>query len=451
MNREEVWQSLLSRLQFQVSNFQFNTWLKHVKISSFDQKIVVLAVNNSFTKEWLEKKYKSLILKNIKEILPNIEDVFFEIKKEEKVSLPQTPQKKPNFSFQQPNLEIFQKKQKANLNPRYRFSNFVVGSFNELAHAAALAITKKPGQIYNPLFIYGSVGLGKTHLLQAIGNEILEIQPELEIKYIPTQVFVSQVIQAIKNKSIDELKKKWQQTNVLIIDDIQFLAGKERTQEEFFYLFNFLYESQRQIVLSSDRSPREIPALAERLKSRFEGGLMADISFPDYESRMAILKSKCQEKNIEMPDEVLEYIAQNIKKNIRELEGALNFLIFNLSAKKEKMSFNKVKDALKKIIEKPKKVINAKIIIKEIADFYGLKEKDLFSNCRRQDLLKPRQIAMFFLREELKTSYSAIAKLFGGKDHTTVMHACNKICQKISENENLKNEINALKERIFCG
>jgi len=451
MNREELWQSLLSRLQFQVSNFQFNTWLKHVKISSFDQKKVVLAVNNSFTKEWLEKKYKNLILKNLKEILPDVENVFFEINKEEKTSLSQIPQKKSSPSFQQPNLEIFQKKQKANLNPKYRFSNFVVGSFNELAHAAALAITKKPGQMYNPLFIYGSVGLGKTHLLQAIGNEILENQPELEIKYIPTQVFISQVIQAIKNKSIDELKKKWQQTNVLIVDDIQFLAGKERTQEEFFYLFNFLYENQRQIVLSSDRSPREIPALAERLKSRFEGGLMADISFPDYESRMAILKSKCQEKNIEIPDEILEYIAQNIKKNIRELEGALNFLIFNLSAKKEKMSFNKVKDVLKKIIEKPKKVINAKMIIKEIADFYGLKEKDLFSNCRRQDLLKPRQIAMFFLREELKTSYSAIAKLFGGKDHTTIMHACNKIIKQISENENLKNEINTLKERIFCG
>ncbi|MGB9598335.1 MAG: chromosomal replication initiator protein DnaA [Minisyncoccales bacterium] len=448
MTREELWQSLLSRLQLQVSLFQFNTWLKNVEISSFDQKTVRLTVNNTFTKEWLEKKYKNLILKNLKEILPQIQEVSFEIKKKENIT---------SLSFQKPqrdrqfNLEVFQKKQKANLNLKYRFSNFVVGSFNELAHAAGLAVVKNPGKIYNPLFIYGSVGLGKTHLLQAIGNEILETQSELEVKYIQAQVFVSQVIQAIKNKNIDELKKKWHQTNVLIVDDIQFLAGKERTQEEFFYLFNFLYENQRQIIISSDRSPREIPALAERLRSRFEGGLMADISFPDYESRMAILKSKCQEKNIELSEEILEYIAQNIKKNIRELEGALNFLIFNINFKKEKINFNKLKDIFKKIIEKPKKVINSKIIIKEIADFYGLKEKDLFSKCRRQDLLKPRHIAMFFLREELKNSYTAIAKIFGGKDHTTVMHACHKIIKEMEENENLKNEINTLKERIFCG
>lgn len=441
MKKEELWQSLLAQLQLLIPPFQFSTWFKNAEILDFYDGTVIIGVRNSFIKEWLEKKFAKTILQNLQLISPQVKNLKFEVKKENSISFEKN-------SKAQLDLEFLRKTKEANLNPKYTFSRFVVGSFNELAFAAASAVSRNPGKIYNPLFIYGGVGLGKTHLLQATGNEILNLKNELKVKYIQTQVFISEVIQAIKNRQIEEFRKRLQYLDVLIVDDIQFLAGKERTQEEFFYLFNMLYEKNKQIIISSDRSPREIPALAERLRSRFEGGMLADISLPDYESRLAILKEKTQEIGVLVPEKILEFIAQNIKRNIRELEGALNYLICNLNFN-QKIDEEKMKIILRKFVEKPKKAINTKTIIKEVADFYGVKEKDLLSKARRSDIVKPRQVAMFLMKEELKISFNAIAEIFGGKDHTTVMYAYQKICENIQKDENFRDEIYLLKERIF--
>jgi len=310
-------------------------------------------------------------------------------------------------------------------------------------------VTESPGQVYNPFFVYGGVGLGKTHLLEAIGNKIVKNFPQKKVKYIPTEKFVSEVISTIRNHQIEKLKSTYQTIDVLIIDDVQFLAGKEKTQEEFFYIFNSLYEKNKQIVLSSDRQPKAIPTLTERLKSRFEGGMIADISFPDLETRIAILKVKCQERKTEFPEEILDYIASNIQKNIRELEGALNILIAYQKLNSSLPDLKTVKSLLNNLISSPAKVVNAKKIIKAVSEFYDLKERDLTSSSRKKEIVKPRHVAMYLLREELKGSFPFIGRKLGDKDHTTAIHAYNKIAKEIDQNEGLFEEINLIKQRIL--
>jgi chromosomal replication initiator protein len=436
--KEKIWQNFLSEIQLLITPFQFSTWFKNARISEITENSVTISVTNSFVKEWLEKKYQKIILKTFKKFLPEIKEVKFEIRKNPNPVIESTFQKK---------LEILKRKQETNLNPKYTFSNFVVGNFNELSYAAATAVCENPGKIYNPFFVFSGVGLGKTHLLQAIGNKILELKENFQIRYFQTQNFVSKIIQAIKEKKIDEFRKNLEEIDVLIVDDVHFLAGKERTQEEFFYLFNILYEKNKQIVLSSDRPPREIPTLTERLKSRFEGGILVDIVPPEYESRLAILKMKAQEKNFEVEDKVLEFIAQNFKRNIRELEGALNYIYCRF--KDRERSADKIILSLQKFLKEPKKVVNYKTVIKEVVDFYGITEKELLSNNRRKDLVKARQIASFLIREELNCSFVSIAKIFGGKDHTTIMYGYQKILKEKEKNEKLRQEIEYLKDRIF--
>ncbi len=324
-----------------------------------------------------------------------------------------------------------------------------MGTFNELAHAAAWAAAKKPGLVYNPLFVYGGVGLGKTHLLQSVGNAVIKNFPQKKVKYVPAEKFTTGVVSSIKNYNIDSFKIKYRAVDVLILDDVQFLAGKEKTQEEFFHIFNALYEENKQIILSSDRPPKAIPALAERLRSRFEGGMIGDISCPDYETRIAILKTKSQEKGVIFSDEVLDYIAVNIQKNIRELEGALNRLIAYQRINNQMPNLEISKTLLKTLFLSPNKVANCKRIIQSVAEFYDMKEKDLSSPSRKKEVVKPRQIAMFLLRELLKSSYPFIGRRFGGKDHTTAIHACNKIFKELQNSEDLNNELDLIKQRIF--
>ncbi len=294
--------------------------------------------------------------------------------------------------------------------------------------------------------------MGKTHLLQSAGNEIFKNFPQKKIKYIPSEKFVSEVISGIRNQQIEKIRSIYQATDVLIIDDVQFLAGKEKTQEEFFYAFNSLYEKNKQIILSSDRPPKIIPALAERLRSRFEGGMIADISFPDTETRIAILKIKCQERKFDFSEEILNYIASNIQKNIRELEGALNILIayqrLNGSAG---LDLKTAQSLLKNLISSPKRFVNVKKIIKTVAEFYDLKENELISVSRKQEIVKPRQIAMYLLREELKSSFPFIGRRFGGKDHTTAIHAYEKVAKEVRKNGDLNEEIGLIKQRVLCG
>lgn len=447
MREEELWQAVLAQIQLTISPASFATWFKDTKISKLEEGCVTISTPNSFVKEWLEQKYHKIILKILRELNTEIKEVKYELGKTSEKSL----KNKINFKIEQFGFPEFSIDKETNLNSRYTFSNFVVGPCNELAHAASLAVAENPGKVYNPLFIYGGVGLGKTHLLQAIGNEILKRGENKKIKYVQTEKFVSKVISAIRNRQIEQIRSLYQEIDILIIDDIQFLAGKEKTQEEFFYIFNSLYEKNKQIVISSDKPPKTIPALTERLRSRFEGGMLADISFPDFETRMAILKAKCEERKIEVAENVLEFIAQSIQKNIRQLEGALNIIIAHQKLQSKQVDLKLAKNLLKDLIGKSSKIITPKEIIKIVAEFYDVKEKDLTSSCRKKEIVKPRQVAMFLLRDILKCSFPFIGKKLGGRDHTTAIHAFERISKEIESNENLKEEIGIIKQRLLCG
>jgi len=451
MNNIELWQSVLAQMQFHISKANFATWFQNTEIISKEDEKIIISVPNAFSKEWLSNKYNKLILKILHDIDDSIKDLDFIIRPQlTKSSSLKIAQENERAEETQLKFDEFKTNKETNLNPRYTFENFVVGSFNELAHAAALAVAENPGFTYNPLFIYGGTGLGKTHLMQAIGNKITDNLKKKKVKYISSEKFVSGIVSAIRNNSMESFKASLAPIDILILDDIQFIAGKNKSQEEFFHVFNSLYEKNKQIVLSSDRPPNAIPELEERLRSRFEGGMIADVSLPDYETRLVILKTKVQEKNADMPEEILEYIAANVKKNIRELEGALNkLLIYNKI--NQKLDLETVKKLLKGFIFSPFDVANYKKIIETVARFYNLEEKNLFDPTRRKEIVKPRQIAMYLLRKELKYSFPAIARKFGGKDHTTAIYAYKKILQENEENNKLTEELNLIKQRIYSG
>lgn len=449
MTKEELWQAVLAQFQLNISQANFGTWFKNTEILSQKEGEILVSVPNSFAKEWLEQKYGKIIFKILHSLDEGTKEVKYEVGKSPLKVLKRTPiavQESGQLEFQE-----FEIDRETNLNPKYSFENFVVGPFNELAQAAAWAAAKNPGQVYNPLFIYGGVGLGKTHLLQAIGNEIIKNFAQKKTKYISSEKFTSGVIASIKNREMENFKSCYQTIDVLIIDDIQFLAGKEKTQEEFFHTFNALYEKNKQVILSSDRPPKAIPALAERLRSRFEGGMIADIGYPDLETRIAILKTKALEKKAEFSDEVLNYIASNIQRNIRELEGALNRLIAYQKLNNRPPDLETAKSLLKNLMLTSSKVVSAKKIIQVVAEFYDLKEKEILSSSRKKEIVKPRQIAMYLLREELKGSFPFIGRKFGGKDHTTAIHACGKILGELEKNEVLTEEINLIKQKIYSG
>ncbi len=452
MNNIELWQSVLAQMQFHISKANFATWFQNTEIVSKENEKILISVPNAFSKEWLSNKYNKLILKALHDLDDSIKYLDFIIKPQSLNNLNNAVKKDQveKTEIEQLKFDEFKINKETNLNPRYTFDNFVVGSFNELAHAAALAVSDNPGFTYNPLFIYGGVGLGKTHLVQAIGNKISENLKKKKVKYISSEKFVSGIVSAIRSNNIENFKAGLASIDVLIIDDIQFLAGKNKTQEEFFHAFNSLYEKNKQIVLSSDRPPNAIPELEERLRSRFEGGMIADVSLPDYETRLVILKTKVQEKNMDLPDEILDYIAANVKKNIRELEGALNRLLIYYKINNNP-NLETAKKLLKGFMFSPFDVANYKKIIETVAKFYNLEEKNLFDPTRRKEIVRPRQIAMFLLRRELKYSFPAIARKFGGKDHTTAIYAYKKILQESEENNKLTEELGLIKQRIYSG
>ena len=447
VTNEELWQAVLAQIQLNISQANFATWFKNTGIVSQKDGKVMVSVPNSFVKEWLENKYHKPIYKILHSLNEEIKGVGYLVGKaglktlkKTSVFLPETDQ----LEFQE-----FKLNKTANLNPRYTFDSFIVGPFNELPHAAATAVAKEPGLVYNPLFIYGGVGLGKTHLLQSIGNEIVKNSQKKKVKYVSSEKFTSGVVNAIKNHQIDSFKLKYRAFDVLIIDDIQFLAGKEKTQEEFFHVFNVLYENNKQIILSSDRPPKAIQALAERLRSRFEGGMIADIGIPDFETRVAILKTKAQERKTDFSEEIYQYIAEAIQNNIRELEGALNRLIVFQKLNNQTPTLEIAKDLLKNLLSSPLKMITPKKIIETVAEFYDLKEKDLLTTSRKKEIVKPRQIAMYLLREELKSSFPFIGQRFNGKDHTTAIHSYKKILGELQGDKKLEEEIRLIEERIL--
>jgi len=451
MSNEELWQAVLAQLQFQISPANFATWLKNTYILSKRDGQLLISVPNNFSKEWLENKYNKLIFHLIRGIDSEIRELQYMVGAPVQ---PKQPPVRPSHSITpNPQLELEDLKvdRSTNLSAKYTFDAFVVGPFNELAHAASLAICKNPGSVYNPFFVYGGVGLGKTHLLQAIGSQIGKDFPEKRIRYMSSERFTTGVVSAIRNHTMDNFRTLYRELDILIIDDIQFLAGKDKTQEELFHTFNTLYERGKQIIFSSDRPPKSIPALEERLRSRFEGGMIADISNPDFESRLAILKTKIAEHNMELPDDICEYVATHIQRNIRELEGALNRLFAFYRLNKRMSTLQEARTLLHSVIQNPNKVVSHKKIIQMVAEFYDLKEKELCALSRKKEVVRPRQIAMYLLREELKNSYPLIGKRFGGKDHTTAIYACEKIGKELQESEILLDEINLIKQRIYSG
>lgn len=451
MDNNELWQSVLAQMQFHISKANFATWFKNTEIISKKDERVTISVPNAFSKEWLSNKYNKSILKILHELDESIKELHFTIEPQLKNSFFKIhTENEKIIEDTQLKFDEFKVNKETNLNPKYTFNNFVVGSFNELAHASALAVSDNPGITYNPLFIYGGTGLGKTHLMQAIGNKISDKLKKEKVKYISSEKFVSAIVSAIRTGTMESFKASLVPIDVLIIDDIQFIAGKNKSQEEFFHVFNSLYEKNKQIILSSDRPPNAISELDDRLRTRFEGGMPVDISLPDYETRLAILKRKVQEKGINISDEILEYIAANVKKNIRELEGALNKLLI-YSKINQNLNIETTKKLLKGFIFSPFDVANYKKIIETVAKFYNLEEKNLFDVTRKKEIVRPRQIAMFLLRKELKYSFPAIARKFGGKDHTTAIYAYKKILQENEENNKLTEELNLIKQRIYSG
>ena len=433
-----------------LSRANFTTWFKGTSLLANSNGSVLVSVPNGFVKEWLENKFNRQIMQIIRAAHPEVREVKYAVGGLrasillQKKDFAQFAPEKPSDGSADTDIDRV-----TNLNKRYSFKSFVVGSSNELAHAASLAITRDLGKVYNPLFIYGGVGLGKTHLLQATGNEVIIGNPGRKVLYISSERLTAEIIESIKNKTIEEMKQRYAKLDLLIIDDIQFIAGKERTQDIFFGTFNELYGKNKQIILSSDRPPSAIPALEERLRSRFEGGMIADIGIPDYETRLAILNTKCKEKNFEVDDNSLAYIASNIQKNIRELEGALNRIIAFSQIYNKTPDFKEVKKLLAAYLNTPYRKTTHQLILKSVAEFYNIPLNDIIKRSRKKEIVRPRQIAMFLLREETKSSFPEIGAKLGGRDHSTVIHAYEKIKKEEDGDETTKQELTLIKERLY--
>ncbi len=452
MNLKNLWQTVLGEVELTISKASFITWFKNTKIHSKKEGMIVVSAPNGFTKEWLENKYNKLILKILRNNSPDIKEIQFIIGGNKTIITETKVKKRPLpslISNSQLNFQELNLNKETNLNPKYTFNNFIIGSFNELAQAASKGVVKHTGSLYNPLFIYGGVGLGKTHLLQAIGNELSKKHPNKKIKYLSSESYTRELVDAISKRGMDTFKKKYYKIDTLIIDDIQFIAGKEKTQEEFFNTFNALYQRNKQIIISSDKPPKAISTLEDRLRSRFEGGMIADISQPDLETRLAILKNKAKEKKSKISEDVLGYIATHVQSNIRELEGALNRIIAFSQINNTTPTIKNVPKILSQIINTPKKMTNCKKIFKAVSEFYDISFNDLFTHSRKKQLVRPRQISMYLIRNELNGSYPYIGEKLGGRDHTTAMYACQKINKEIESNDSLQHEINLIKERLY--
>lgn len=454
VTKEELWQAALAEIELNTSRGNFTTWFRNTSIISHKDGKVVVCAPSGFSKEWLENKFNKLILKTLRGIAADVKEVAFTIEQKRQTAPKHARpphQVSRDITQDQLSFEQFAVDKDTNLNPKYTFASFVVGASNELAHAAAFSVAQKPGKEYNPLFIYGGVGLGKTHLLQAIGNTLKEKDDGKKIQYLPSEKFTNEFIQAVQGQKIKEFRDKYRKADVLLIDDVQFIAKKERTQEEFFHTFNALYENGKQIVLSSDRPPKSIDDIDERLRSRFQGGMTADIGCPELEMRVLILKEKAKERGVLLPDNAIQYIAECVKSNIRELEGALNIVLASARVDRAEITLQKTQKCLSPVMKRPRRIISLKKILKTVADFYDITDKDILSQNRKRDIAHPRQVLMYLMRQELKNSYPLIGSRLGGRDHTTVIHACAKIENALKGNdEELIEEVSLLKQQMYA-
>ena len=445
IDKDELMASIKKELEPELTRISYDTWIVPLGIKSIEGNNIVFTTLSEFQRDVIENKYKPLIFNTLKYIT-NKEWTFsvIDLSKEQKEESEIISETDEN-SLQ----EI--ESNKSTLNPKYTFETFVVGNNNRFAHAAALAVGNEPSKSYNPLFLYGGVGLGKTHLMHAIGNRILELYKNYNVLYVTSEKFTNQLINAIKDNKNDMFRNKYRNIDVLLIDDIQFIAGKERIQEEFFHTFNSLYEEGKQIIISSDKPPRDIPFLEDRLKSRFEWGLLADISCPDYETRLAILRKKAQDENIIIDDFILSNIANKIDSNIRELEGVFNKIVARASLTHSSITIELAEKIINEFKYESEKVISCDFIKETVSKYFSIEKEDLASNKRSNDIAFPRQIAMYLCREIANMSYPQIGIDFGGRDHSTVMHACRKIEKEVKEKTNTKLIVDSVKNIVING
>lgn len=444
---QQIWERALLDIELSVSQATYSMWFKEVSILRQEDGTVFLAVPNNFVQEWLFKKFHNTILRSFRQANTSIRALEYVITKE-KEGMGAGEQKRlaPQPTISMPLHDYYINKDD-NLNPRYIFSSFVVGPFNELAHAAARAVVKNPGKAYNPFFVYGETGRGKTHLIQAIGNHIKKDFPDKKVFYLTSERFSMEYIASLQNNKIQQFKEKYRKYDVVIMDDIQFFDGKEKSQEELFHLFNTFKDNDRQLVFSSDKHVNFIPGIEERLKGRFSSGMILEIPEPDRESRMAILRAKCLSSNLDLSPEVIGLLADFLGSNIREIEGAINTISCQTQLKSRVLSAIEIKNLLKNNT-KPKKNIAVKDVVKTIADFYNVSEEIIYNKTRKKEVVKPRQIIMYILREDLNISFPSIGENLGGRDHTTVIHSCEKIKEELKTNPILMQELSQIRSMI---
>ncbi|MDP3962815.1 MAG: chromosomal replication initiator protein DnaA [bacterium] len=443
----KLWESAMVEIELAVSEANFSTWFKGSFILKQEEGTIYLGVPNSFTRDWLYKKFHSVILRTLRKMNDEIRSLEYVITKDaekKKAEERRKVQAVPTISMP---LQDFYVNKDDNLNPRYVFDNFIVGPFNELAHAASKTVVKTPGTAYNPLFIYGNTGHGKTHLIQAIGNHIKTEHRQKKVFYLTSEKFGSEYFNALQSNKAQQFKEKYRKYDVIIMDDVQFFSGKDKFQEEFFYLFNTFHESNRQLIFSCDKHPNFIPGLEDRIKSRFNAGMIIELPAPDHESRMAILRTKSLASNVVLEDPILEFLASSIESNVRELEGVVNAIVCQTQLKNRPLSLLEVKNLVKNST-KPKKNISIKDVIKLVSDFYNVDEDSIYDKTRKKEVVKPRQVIMYILREDLSVSFPSIGEKMGGRDHTTVIHSYEKVRGEIKTNPVLMEEISQIRAML---
>jgi len=447
-NPHELWEYILSQVELSVSQANFNTWFQSSSIVKIEDGIVYVGVPSQFFRDWYLKKFNTLLLKIIRSVSYEFRNIEYQIIKTKDTKRKQTKDTKIDKPTIEIPLDDFYINKNDNLNPRYTFDSFVVGSFNELAYTASKAAINRPGITYNPLFIYGDTGRGKTHLIQAVGNNFKKLYPNRKVFYLTSEKFAVEYTDSLQNGTTNRFKDKYRKYDLLIMDDVHFLSRKEKTQEELFHLFNSLYDNNKQIVFSSDRSPVSIPDIAGRLRSRFSMGMMIDIGEPDTESRIMIVNKKMALNNITLSKEVTEYIATTVPGSIRELEGVINSIICHTQSKGIPPDISEVRQSLK-LFSKPTKNISVRHVVSKIAEFYGIDSDSIYEKTRRREIVKPRQIIMYILRENFNVSYPTIGLKLGGRDHTTVIHSCEKIKRELIDDADLAKDIEDIRSILI--
>ena len=448
MSNRELWQNALVQIELGTSEASFRTWFRNTDVANRDSGSVQVAVPSKIVKEWLSDKHHKLILKALRSLDSTIRTVEYVVHRAAPTerARPQREQPNQNASF---DLQALYIDKRDNLNPRYTLETFVVGPFNQLAHAAAKAVIEHPGATYNPLFIYGSTGRGKTHLIQAIGNYFKKTHTNKKVLYVTSERFAVDYINAVRHEQANNFKDQYRQYDVLIMDDVQFIANTEKTQEELFHLFNALRDNNKQIVFSSDKHPALLPGFEDRLKGRFSGGMIAEIPEPDVESRIAIIRAKIEQHGFSIADDIIQYIAENVRGNIRELEGILNMIVCKSQLKGKGVTHADVRALIKHNV-KPHRGVSVEEVVRRIAQYYEIPEKSIYEKTRKKEVVKPRQIIMYVLREEFSVSYPSIGEKLGGRDHTTVIHSCEKIKEEMKTNNTLEQELDHIRALIHA-